>query len=642
MSLKNLHEKLYNKKPKEKRKLETEYSNYEKGQDLSPEEKTSSKLDEERERLLKQEAFFGEEETTPQNPFFKSAIFLGGAGFLILLTLIVLGIVFYSKYKEGLFDPAKVVIEISGNQEIDSGKQYAYKFKIINNNKVDLEKSRLKVKSPSEFLFKESEVAKEELGNINIEIGKIDSKSSKEFELSFDVFGAKDSQIYLKGILEYQPEGFGSLFDSQNQISLLIKSSALNLSVVTSQEASSGELVEAKIYIENKSENPFENLVLVMDYPEGFLYQTANPEPTKGERTWEVGTLGPSEQREIVVKGNLKGPIESIKSISAGIGTGRVTDNFIAYNKAESTIKIIKPRIEITQSINGKTDLKDVKAGDFLNFLIKFKNNSEEPLRDLILTNKINSYVVDENSFIIKQGGHYDDETKLFTWMASDVPKLKNLNIQEEGQVEFGFKVKDVLPAEKEDDENFKINISPAIESLDINSPLGENKKVFSGAISLKVQTKLILEVLGNYKDKDIPNNGPVPIEQGEETTFTLKFNLLNTSNDLKDLVVKTSFPSGVGWKDKYSPAGPNISFNERTNELSWDIGSIEAGAGFRSPMKNLVFQIGLKPSQYQVNQGENNIKLVNSIKATAFDTFLERGVEYEFKEFKLSGVNDY
>ncbi len=644
MPLKNLHEKLYYKgKDKKKRKIKTEYSNSENSRDASF-KKREPLLNWERKTLLKKEKpdLQKEKQKTEDKKNFKLHLIIGSVVFIALVILIGLGVVFYGKYKESLFDPARVVVDIAGVKAIDSGRECSYKFKITNNNKVDLNQTRLRIDIPSELKLKENEFTELNLATATIKVGKIKAKDSQEYELNFNVFGAKNSQIYLKGILDYQPEGFSAFFESRSQIDLLIESSALQLDIVASQEASQGELVEYRIYIENKSKKPLENLVLNAEYPEGFSYYSGEPQSFSDNHIWRISEIEAFQQKEIVVRGTLKGPVDAVRSFSAIIGVGSIGDNFTTLNKAETNIKIIKPRVEINQTINGKNDLESVKAGDVLKFVINFKNTSEEPLRDLILTEKMEGRAIDEASYILPRGGYYDEEKNTIIWKASDFAQLKNLNPQEEGQVEFRVQVKKILPVENESDENFIIQASPAIESLDVDSSLWENKKIGLGAVSLKVQSKLLLEVSGNYNDGELANEGPMPLKQGEKTTFTLRFSLLNTSNDLRDVIVKAALPAGVTWEENYLPQETGVEFNERTNELTWKVGSLKAGTGFRIPVRSLAFQVGVTPSKYQLEEGDKKIGLINQIKATAFDTFLEQNVEYNYKEFRVLQINDY
>jgi len=55
----------------------------------------------------------------------------------------------------------------------------------------------------------------------------------------------------------------------------------------------------------------------------------------------------------------------------------------------------------------------------------------------------------------------------------------------------------------------------------------------------------------------------------------------MNVSNDLTNANVTASLPAGVKWKNVFSPTDANVSFDDRSNELVWNLGSLPAGIGF-------------------------------------------------------------
>ena len=140
------------------------------------------------------------------------------------------------------------------------------------------------------------------------------------------------------------------------------------------------------------------------------------------------------------------------------------------------------------------------------------------------------------------------------------------------------------------------------------------------------------------YNDGEIPNTGPVPLRVREKTTLTGRMNVLNTSNDLKNVIVKTSLPPGVSWEDNFIPRDPGVEFNSRTNELKWIIGSMDAGVGFISPVKSIAFQVGVTPSE---NQVEESLIVLDQVFVNALDTYTGNPVKYDFNEFSLGQSDD-
>jgi hypothetical protein len=244
---------------------------------------------------------------------------------------------------------------------------------------------------------------------------------------------------------------------------------------------------------------------------------------------------------------------------------------------------------------------------------------------------------VDES--VTAQGGYYDSEKNVIFWKASDIPALKNLQPGEEGSVTSGVLITDLVPMKNENDRNFKLTTHVEIESLDVDSPIWQNKRIRSAEKVTKVHSKLILNILAVYNDGELPNTGPIPLQKGKETTFTVRFSVMNTSNDLKNVIVNTSLPSGIIWKDSYLPENANITANPRGNDVKWVLGTVDSGVGFISPIRTLAFQVGVKPSSNQTVA--SRVEILNPVTITALDSYTEQEITYTFKDLTLSDISD-
>jgi hypothetical protein len=108
-----------------------------------------------------------------------------------------------------------------------------------------------------------------------------------------------------------------------------------------------------------------------------------------------------------------------------------------------------------------------------------------------------------------------------------------------------------------------------------------------------------------------LPNTGPIPPIVGQTTTFTIHWDVTNSSNDVDDIKVEAVLPSYVEWVNKYKPASAILHYDILTRKLTWDIGKLSSGTGILSPAKNIIFQLALTPSATQLNQ------VVELLKAT-------------------------
>jgi hypothetical protein len=99
------------------------------------------------------------------------------------------------------------------------------------------------------------------------------------------------------------------------------------------------------------------------------------------------------------------------------------------------------------------------------------------------------------------------------------------------------------------------------------------------------------------HEDGPFNNSGPVPPQVGETTTYTLHISIQNTTNDIEEASFQAALPAYVEIRSNTSPADADINYNDISGRLSWDIGSIPAGAGFTQPVKEAFVQIELIPS---------------------------------------------
>ncbi len=168
------------------------------------------------------------------------------------------------------------------------------------------------------------------------------------------------------------------------------------------------------------------------------------------------------------------------------------------------------------------------------------------------------------------------------------------------------------------------------IDSPDVPTPIGSNKIIASNSLFFKLNSKVILETMGYYIDSNIANSGPVPPQVGKETSYTIHWLITNISNDVSDARVVSSLPTGVKWTGKIYPDKEKITYNERTNQIIWEIGKIESATGILKPKREVAFQVSIIP---ETNQLGKPITLVNSSTLTAKDLYTSENLKSEIKE---------
>lgn len=563
----------------------------------------------------KKEAWVKEKKGLGTNEKKAVKIALLSIGGIALIALLTVGFFWYRK---SAFSEERVAVSLDGPAAINSNQTAEYTLKYKNNNRAKLKDAAV-ILDYAENFQPETAQNLQVLSEVSskIYLGEISARSEGEVKIKGQFYAPQDYIVYLRVTLEYSPSSLNGRFRSQGQLAVGVKTSPINLEITAPPEAADGNDVEYLVNYRNSSTRTFEEVRVKLEYPDGFAYATSDPRPAEGDSFWYIGTLRPEESGKIKVRGTLHGSLDEGRIVNAYIGSLGSDGKFVTFTQDQKITKMISSPLIITQKVNDLSGFS-INAGEKLNYVIEYRNDSGKGLREAIVTMKIESAVIDFSKLELRKG-YYDSSKKTIVWKAVDIPELSLLEPGEKGKVEFSVPVLDRIPVKSENDKNFTVFTKALIDSPDIPTPAGSEKIVASSALELKLNSKLALETLGYYQDDKIENSGPLPPEVGKETTYTLRWQITNISNDISGARVVSSLPSGVKWTGKIYPENENISYNERTNEIIWEIGKLKNGTGMLVPKKEVRFQVSITP---QVNQTDKEVTLLNGSKLTAVDSF--------------------
>jgi hypothetical protein len=301
-------------------------------------------------------------------------------------------------------------------------------------------------------------------------------------------------------------------------------------------------------------------------------------------------------------------------------------EDFVIYDEENVSTQIISSPLIIRQAVNGQDSL-NVNLGELLRFEIKFRNDGEIGLRDVIITEKLEGEALDYASLKLEKGA-FDPNSRIITWKASDFSNLKKIDPGQEGSVSFDIKLKNSLLIEKSSDKNFIISSLAKIDSQDIPTPVEANKIISGNRMDMKVNSNVSLETTGYFYDSVMENFGPIPPQVGKETTYAIHWKVFNAMNDLSEAKIEAVIPTGATVTSVKNPAGASLqyNFNERTNNLTWEIGNIESGAGILNSPRELVFQVKIKPAP---NQVYSPVKLLDETTFSAKDLFTGEEIKF-------------
>jgi hypothetical protein len=166
---------------------------------------------------------------------------------------------------------------------------------------------------------------------------------------------------------------------------------------------------------------------------------------------------------------------------------------------------------------------------------------------------------------------------------------------------------------------------------------LGEIEIKNSFSENLKISSFLQLANRMLYYSGSFDNRGPMPPKVGSETTYTVVWSIGNASNEFSGVKVKAILPPYVRWLGIISPSDRDISFDEATGEIFWNVGSIEAGTGIARPAEEVSFQVSFLPSMNQVGTAP---VLVSDINIEGRDNFTGNNLSVKKQNLDIM-IND-
>jgi hypothetical protein len=533
---------------------------------------------------------------------------------------------FFVIHQRGFFSQDRVSFEMSAAQKIDSNVATEVEFVYINDNRADLENAQIKVNFGDCFVPEENqdnfERASDNRGAIII--GKIKGGQKNKIILKGQFVGPKDVVADVSGTLRYTPEKTNLQYELQARTATEIASSPVSVDISGPQEVVSGNLMDMSIIVKNTSNNTLSKVKVVLKSPKSFVMQNASPEIVS-KNTWLFDSISPHSEQRINIRGILTAPPETVQIFQAEIGSQETESEYVSYAQGKYAPRMQGVPIIMHQAIVSDED-GIAYAGERLQYEVTFTNSSNMSLRDAVASIQFDTKVLDFSQLQLYDGGDYDAVNKKIIWKASDVEGLAIFKPKDTIKVRFNLPVLEKLPVESSDDYHFSIVTVAVIDSADIPSELKENKTILSNALSVPVGAKIL------FKGKAQFESGAKPLKVGDKTIYEIVLSIDNINNDLANVVVKAPLPTYVNFEKS-----DDVSFNDRTNVITWDIGDIVHGAGITSDRIQATFSVGIIPS---VDQIEEQPIIVKDQVLTAQDKFTGIQVRQENSEINTQTDN--
>ncbi len=500
---------------------------------------------------------------------------------------------------------SNIEVIVRGPTAVKSGEETTLQIVVTNRNRIPLESAALVLVYPDSTKLLGPDGAKPAPARVKLDLGSLAPGETATKLVNPIFYGEQNTSQTVKITVEYKVGGSNALFEKSHQYALGINSSPVAIVVNVPEAVSPGDTFTVTMEITSNSQSVLKNLRLVAEYPSDLKIISSNPEFDAAGRAWNLGDLTPGEKRLISLRAQIIGQSAEVKSLLFTIGTAKAGDSVaidIPYGDHFEAITLKPALLGLQLTVNDSPAEAYHAGGDeSLRYKLSWINNTNAPLRDVVLVAKLSGNAFAQES--ISTNGVYRSSDNTITWTKVTTADLALVRPGEGGTV--GFNLKTLPTASGASAGLSQPLIKVVVESSGINAS-GVGTEVVRSSLEqvVRLGTAADLGAKALYSIGAFTNTGSVPPKVERETTYTVVWNLSNTTNDLKNATVKAVLPGGVKWLGKVSPGSESVTFDTDTQTVTWQVGTLGRGTGLGgSSGREVSFQIGFTPSANQVGE---------------------------------------
>jgi hypothetical protein len=335
---------------------------------------------------------------------------------------------------------------------------------------------------------------------------------------------------------------------------------------------------------------------------------------------WVIGEMKPGDTYKLSFKGKLSGHTEDQKTFTLSIGEADAGGNpsiATVYNQTTKTITIKEAFVGINFLCDGdKSEEVAISDNKDIQCEINWKNNYSTNVLNGNFKVGITGSVIDRGSIIANNGFYKSDEGAIYFDQTTD-KSLAVLSPKDTGRYIFSFKTVPLLAGSQFQNPEIRFNLVFKGDRV----AAGQTSEPITLTIpkKIKVSSALTVTSYGLYHTGRFQNTGPLPPTVDQKTTYTVVWQLTNSSNDISNTQVRATLPIYSEWLGVVSPVDEPIRFNETTGTIIWDVGTLPAGTGVSRVKREVTFQIGFVPS---VSQKFTSPTLVSAPQLSGVDLF--------------------
>jgi hypothetical protein len=309
---------------------------------------------------------------------------------------------------------------------------------------------------------------------------------------------------------------------------------------------------------------------------------------------------------KIRVRGLIVGEDGQGKAFRTTVGVGldqQSHDISTEYGNVLSTVVLRESFIGIKLMLDGKPAGDSIaNFGKRIKGKVLWKNNLKTRIVNAEIDVKLKGTALNRRSIETENGGFYRSSDDTIFWDERGEQQLAVLDAGEEGDIAFSFLPQPPVNTTGQTTKNPEMTLEITVRGTRV-SETGVPEEVKTVSIrKVRVTSDVQFASKAVYSVGPIVNRGPIPPKVGQETTYTIVWSIVNTSNDIANATVRAVIPPYAKFTGTVLPAKENIVYNDATKEIIWSPGNIAAGVGVGSAPREVYFQMVLYPSLSQIS----------------------------------------
>lgn len=544
--------------------------------------------------------------------------------FLIIAVLAIIGLavgVFYQIFykNEKAFAESGTVVKILGTETLDVGGEVDLEIAYKNENRTNLKNAVLTLNYPAEGfgdIKDKSGFGKIKGSQIIWDLGEISAGYEGLVKISAKITDVNANAIFVS--LDYDPENFNSSFSAKANYRFNVKIAKVSVNLFAPKEAVSGQEIKYILTYTNATAMDFEMIRIKLNYPSGFVFSSANPPAAQAPDIWEVHGFTRASSGQIEIVGALNSSDEETKIIGAVIEQRNRDGKYIFNNEISANTNLIGSPFVIVQTVNDKENYA-ADIGETLNYKIKIRNLSNARQDNIILSSVLSGEAIDLTS-LVGESANIDRALHTIIWDSKVKSDLAALDPDKEIEVEFSVKINESVSIIDGSSKNFLVKNDVVVKDGNVFNADGSNKAIIATSFETKINSDPVLFVRGYFNDDErLKTSGAIPPKVGETTAYNIHWQILNTSNKIKNAKVAGFLPENIKWTGNVFPLDAKVFYDINTRTIVWEAGDIEVGTGIISPLKEVLFQVTVAPTADDVG---NYLTLIDKNSLSAADEF--------------------